>query len=264
MCVYVCHLNLYPNSEAKLETPEQIAAWIAERKKRYPTAKRKQEKDEHDKQRRERGELVPGGENSKAAKSTRSKGRPCRYYSAGNCMKGDACTFTHDVSTSSQSSTGVPKRKGVKRNGLFMPAPVTSLLRQLLSAEVRRDNAIILQCFRFIANNGFLAGPYKPEELNLEAFRVSDIADKDNVPVDTSATDSKTEVEPSQSNDDSNAAESDCEQAAIVGAASDSDPNPSDSAVAASDPASVGNSDNVDHTNAAIASSITCEKSSQE
>ncbi|CAG8442711.1 6538_t:CDS:2 [Ambispora leptoticha] len=49
-----------PRIKVKLETPEEIAKWIEERKKRYPTdaniAKKKQEEEE----RAARGELIPG------------------------------------------------------------------------------------------------------------------------------------------------------------------------------------------------------------
>lgn len=43
----------------KLDTPEQIEAWIAERKKRFPTAERVQEKDQKMKEAIARGQLSP-------------------------------------------------------------------------------------------------------------------------------------------------------------------------------------------------------------
>jgi hypothetical protein len=74
-----------PVMNLSLESPEEIAKWIEERKKRYPTdenIKKKQEEAESQKKR-------------KAEDAPIEKKKPCKYFRQGKCRRGDQCTFLH-------------------------------------------------------------------------------------------------------------------------------------------------------------------------
>ncbi|KAL0082137.1 hypothetical protein F4703DRAFT_1863791 [Phycomyces blakesleeanus] len=76
--------------------------------------------------------------------------RVCKYFARGQCRRGDACHFSHEIK---------PK---VKRSEHRQPAKVEpvnkrpNLLRMLLDKDIRQERNIILQCFRYITDNDFL------------------------------------------------------------------------------------------------------------
>lgn len=78
---YVCNRKPIPiqGTNIKLDTPEQIEAWIAERKKRFPTAERVQEKEKLLEEAIARGQLSPV--NSRFPQ--RKKRRTDEYQSGG-------------------------------------------------------------------------------------------------------------------------------------------------------------------------------------
>lgn len=70
----------------KLDTPEEIAKWIEERKKNYPTEANVARKKE---------EAVKAGEKRK--REQEELGPICNYFARGRCTRGDACKYRHEV-----------------------------------------------------------------------------------------------------------------------------------------------------------------------
>ncbi|EAY14723.1 hypothetical protein TVAG_038290 [Trichomonas vaginalis G3] len=105
----------------KVETQEEIDAWIAERRKKFPTRVRVDEKEQTELERRERGAL------------DLSKPRP---------------TEKNESKKPIEMST-------------INPVPIPSLLEVLTEDERRKDYSRILQCFRYFVKHDFLQTPYK-------------------------------------------------------------------------------------------------------
>lgn len=106
-----------PPPKIRLDTPEDIANWIKERKRNWPTATKVAEKIDEGDERRARGEIGVGGSNrggnsyvelkrktregegedEAARKKTGEGKRPCKYFVAGRCRHGDKCRYSHEV-----------------------------------------------------------------------------------------------------------------------------------------------------------------------
>jgi hypothetical protein len=119
--------------------------------------------------------------------------RLCEPFLRGHCKNGFKCYNVHDLakraerraqaaaggSTSSthtadqkdsgnkhsESATGLSEsaesgreKKRLKRGELHLPEPLQGgvLLRRLLEDEISREENVVLQCLRFLANNNFL------------------------------------------------------------------------------------------------------------
>ncbi|OHT01376.1 hypothetical protein TRFO_07629 [Tritrichomonas foetus] len=110
-----------------LETQEDIDAWIAERKKRFPTRLRVAEKERENQEREERGALDLS-EQANKAKRKESK------MKLGKNGKNDKPL---EMST-------------------FQPTKVPSILDKITQDEERRKHSIVLQCFRYFVKHNFL------------------------------------------------------------------------------------------------------------
>jgi hypothetical protein len=106
--------------------------------------------------------LVVEEESLKPDKSaTASDGRPqrsakpCRYFMRnGSCLNGDACRFSHDVSKAMNSNANSNKNS-TKRGGKQSSSSDT-LLRKLLTNDMRRETTLALQLLRYIVDCNFL------------------------------------------------------------------------------------------------------------
>lgn len=134
--------NPFVQRMMKLQSPEEIAKYIEERKAKYPTKENVQKRLEEEQKKRERGEIIE--ENGPFKKKKRSKGktnRPCKYFKRGKCTKGDQCAFRHD-------------EKGKKELNIKTKSS-SSLLETLFEKEITLEKSTILQCFRYIVKNNF-------------------------------------------------------------------------------------------------------------
>ena len=103
------------------ETQEEIDAWIAERKRRFPTQQRIAEKVKMEQDREARGALDLS---ERANKERRKKEK---HSGSGPII---------------MSSTN--------------PERVQSMIERLLDDEERKQRSIVLQCFRYFATHNFL------------------------------------------------------------------------------------------------------------
>lgn len=152
------HELLHKNNMAKpLETPEEIAKYIEERKKRFPTRERIEQKK---KEEEEKKKLM----NDTDKISTKKK-KPCIYFKKGNCRFGDECSFQHikkrqrpnNFDDSDEDSEDFyPK----SRNKLRKPKPVSSskLIQNIVKTAEMKEIKAILQCIHFIVERNFLQG----------------------------------------------------------------------------------------------------------
>lgn len=68
------------------ESPEDIAAWIEQRKRKYPNAERVKPTEV------EAPRIIVS--NPRATSY-----RPCKFFMKGKCLKGDDCPFQHPITT---------------------------------------------------------------------------------------------------------------------------------------------------------------------
>ena len=102
----------------KVETQEEIDAWIAERRKKYPTRVKIAEKEQTKQEREERGALDLSSPLPNKKKEKKSN-KPTEMSSAH-------------------------------------PTKIPSLLDEMCSDQTRADRSIILQCFRYFVQHNFL------------------------------------------------------------------------------------------------------------
>jgi len=153
------------------DTPEDIARWIAERKKNFPSRanierKEKEAQEKAQQKAQEKPADTPGANKRKnpdsdqqGARSTKlcrkfaSSGRcrygekchfvhaprPCHNFAKGRCKHGDKCKFSHNKSDPQSQQ---PKSK-------------PSLLAKLLSSEIESERTMILQCLRHLVRSNF-------------------------------------------------------------------------------------------------------------
>ncbi|KAI9024065.1 hypothetical protein DFJ74DRAFT_705793 [Hyaloraphidium curvatum] len=147
----------------RIETPEEIARWIEERKKNYPTEENLRRKaEEAAKRAREASErghgAGAGGPHAKRARTAGPDGR----------------------------NPPPPFRS------IFKPSPLAGpggkrrpLLASLLERDVRRERELLLQCARFfVANNFFLGAPLPPEEEGEEERPLIEVIGEEDAPED--------------------------------------------------------------------------------
>lgn len=103
----------------RAETQEEIDAWIAERRKRFPTRARISEKEQSEQERKERGAL----------------------------------DLTKPMKTEKRES-----KKPIEMSSIN-PIAIPSLLEVLTEDERRKDYSRILQCFRYFVQHDFLQNP---------------------------------------------------------------------------------------------------------
>ncbi|OZJ05482.1 hypothetical protein BZG36_01621 [Bifiguratus adelaidae] len=180
----------------KLETPEEIEKWREERRKNWPTeaniAKKKQEQEERLAARQEQQKRVKkqdGSQNdntldaapddepdssdsldsdsdmdperdaiSSKNPTAATKGpmsKPCKYFVKGNCRRGKRCTFRHDAEDrKNQKMNATDKAADVPRSMRINNRP--NLLQALLQKEINNEHKILMQCFSWLSDQGYL------------------------------------------------------------------------------------------------------------
>ncbi|KAJ2770579.1 hypothetical protein IWQ57_002599 [Coemansia nantahalensis] len=169
----------------RLDTPEDIAAWIAERKSRYPTAASVEAKAAAGTKRAHAdatssssplaalasygGDSEGGAESGSepeeapakkavrqaphrpsamAPEEDRRRLRVCRFFARGGCSKGDRCPFAHPQAAQTAAAEEPPPAR-----------PRATLLEMLMAKDVERENYRVLQCIEYIAKHDFLGVP---------------------------------------------------------------------------------------------------------
>ncbi|EQC52984.1 ribosome assembly protein [Schizosaccharomyces japonicus yFS275] len=133
----------------RLETPADIEAWIAERKRNWPTAAKIKEKEEQQKDAANNEDTTVDGETAAVAASSsepasrtaQTSTSVCRYYARGHCYKKDKCPFAHVKGTTNASGRNKPG-----------PAKPTkgrvTLFQKLLKTQTEHENLFLLEFFK--------------------------------------------------------------------------------------------------------------------
>ncbi|KAK8821623.1 hypothetical protein WA556_002071, partial [Blastocystis sp. ATCC 50177/Nand II] len=220
--------------------PEEIRKWREERKRHYPTEKRITEKEEAKKAVKEAGGLeeaekrpkVAGVEEKVMVKLQGKRVPLCQNYMRGTCKFGTKCKLLHDPCRKNKSLCKAFVRgycaRGMNCKKLHSPSdrlmwlkqsmvePDTpSLLTQLLSDDVFKENSCILQCLQYIVNEGMIPVPESLKKKVSEAENAESTApalpeaESSSASSDTSGSSSSDSSDSSDSDSDSSSDTSD-------------------------------------------------------
>mmetsp|Transcript_67899 Transcript_67899/g.159776 ORF Transcript_67899/g.159776 Transcript_67899/m.159776 type:complete len:214 (-) Transcript_67899:231-872(-) len=158
--------------KTNLESAEEIQAWIAARKKNWPSKANVERKEEEGdakptaKRRRGDPQQQPSSENAltsilgygsdeagqgddapeeKPSTAPAAPKRPCRFFQRGRCRNGAKCTYLHERTRGKQRS---------KKDNNKTPSRGTSLLEKLLRPELEREKLLVLQVIQHLAETG--------------------------------------------------------------------------------------------------------------
>lgn len=169
--------------------PEEVAQWREERRKNWPTKANLARKEAVARARDETGSLDPGGPSKKRKVETSlvsteyasdpeqsllaRKKRTCEFWlHKGSCRNGDSCQYQHDPNppvckfilkgkcsrgrkcTFSHNPTLVGAHKA-QHQVAPQPSRKPTLLRKLLTEELRRESSLVLQSLRMLVESDF-------------------------------------------------------------------------------------------------------------
>ncbi|TBU48192.1 nuclear fragile X mental retardation-interacting protein 1-domain-containing protein [Dichomitus squalens] len=176
----------------RLDTPEAIAAWIAERKKRFPTAQNVAEKEQKKREAVQRAATQRPEEDVSSSSDSDSDSAP--EVVSSKAPPGVEAHEAHDMIMDVDDSGEEEAREDVEtqERALSVPEPVKkprpkqprrtprnpfaqrqSLLRNLLLPEIRMTVSNLSQAIRFLVDNDFLDNvELKPGQANERMIEV--------------------------------------------------------------------------------------------
>ncbi|KCV68973.1 hypothetical protein H696_04393 [Fonticula alba] len=133
----------------KLDTPEAIEAWKAERRARWPTAARVEAK----KAALEQAPVATTSGPSGAAEHPASAGpkqptvRVCHFFRKGSCKRGNMCKFSHDLSADAKPRAGAPEnaKSAAKARSARERSQPGGLIHQLMAVDMERTRFVAAQ-----------------------------------------------------------------------------------------------------------------------
>ncbi len=131
-------------------SPEEVSAWRAERRARFPTPMRTQARSEDLQRLQEAGGVLPATTSKKRALpqgSDDAKGvRACKFFAMGRCRKGGRCPLAHDQALRQQSAAGPAK----ERKPALSDCLQKNLLLRLTERERLAEENLLLQALHHI------------------------------------------------------------------------------------------------------------------
>lgn len=153
----------------KLDTPEEIAAWIAERKSKYPTKTNIENKLKQQNIRDDLGASIRtddklslkrkadnGLDVDNASKQMKFDENICQWFIKSKCKKGKSCKLIHDFNLrteyrSKTKQTNPDNKQTIKHNSTqILTKSRANLLQLLLQKDIRKEHNILLQCVRHL------------------------------------------------------------------------------------------------------------------
>lgn len=134
-------------------SPEEIDEWKKERRKKFPTKERVQEKQEHVDSLQQAGGIIPS--NNKQNRNKKNKNKSVSFNHGESNVVGSKRTL--DSNSQNGSHNG---EKSKKRQKLNVPPPLEggsrgSLLKKLLSDEIVHEENLLLQCIHYVCEQNF-------------------------------------------------------------------------------------------------------------
>ncbi|KAK9383720.1 nuclear fragile X mental retardation-interacting protein 1-domain-containing protein [Kockiozyma suomiensis] len=156
-----------PGTTISLQTEADIAKWIAERRAKWPTAARMQEKEKERQQQQhqevedqERAQNL--GDNSAIQKQNGTdapaKKNFCRFFfKNGRCKMGNMCKFSHERSSSDKFKRSIGDRDGsselrTKRYKRYEEPQRMPLFKRLVQNDLDKENSLILDFISFMVD----------------------------------------------------------------------------------------------------------------
>ena len=193
-----------------LNTPEAIAAWRQERKRRWPSDKVVQEKLEKQKTSSSSSSSSSSSTidhragRSKAGGSASNENRPCRFLlHSGKCRAGDSCTFSHEVThvvdcdhwtnkghckwknkcfkRHDKTKKGSNKGKG-GNNKTRGPKPPPNhkptLLKKLMVDDEYVERATLLECMAYMVDQNFFVEKEEVVEMEIDVEEEPEVVEE--------------------------------------------------------------------------------------
>ena len=134
-------------SSYNLDDPEELEKWKAERRKKFPSAKKEDEKTEtvdiisvtKELDSDEEGEVDIDTEDKEVVVSQKRK-KICRYFSRGKCNKGDSCQFEHVAKTKKPKCENASKNNGGK----------STIFENLIKIEEKESMIKFYECIKLL------------------------------------------------------------------------------------------------------------------
>ncbi|KAK9454170.1 nuclear fragile X mental retardation-interacting protein 1-domain-containing protein [Dipodascopsis uninucleata] len=149
----VSQIITIPGTNISLQTQEDIAKWISERRKNWPSVKRMEEKAKEEEEKKQRlSDAKEMGSNRSATdqSSMAIASNICKYYwKNGRCNRGDRCSFKHEQPL---GSFKIYKR--------FEKPKSMSLFKRLVQNDWDQENDRILDFIIYLVETGKV--PEKP------------------------------------------------------------------------------------------------------
>ncbi|KAK7204697.1 nuclear fragile X mental retardation-interacting protein 1-domain-containing protein [Myxozyma melibiosi] len=157
-----------PGTSITLQTEADIAKWIAERKARWPTASRVEEKEKEREKARQlqleqqnlQGEDQQLQDHQGISESTTAKRQPiCKFFaSTGHCKRGDQCKFLHEQRPATDNKRVATAADGLrtKRYKRFEAPRKMPLFKRLVQNDWDKENEKILDFIAFLAERGIV------------------------------------------------------------------------------------------------------------
>jgi len=176
--IHVDEAHVSSKAPLVTDSAEDIARWIAERKKSWPSKQNIERREEERKAKAAEVAATGGLKRKREGEESGRPSKPCRKFAAGKCTFGDKCRFSHDPEDASQSKQtkrpcrnfangkckfgnkckfghGDGNKPGAKGTSVQKKKGKPSLLTKLLSSEIETEKILVLQCLKFITSNNF-------------------------------------------------------------------------------------------------------------
>lgn len=134
-----------------LDTEEDIAKWIEERKRNFPTRARIVEKGEPESKKRKAESSDSYSESEEEEEEIK---RPCKFYAKGKCKKGDACPFLHDESIVQIQASSTPKPPPPVTHARKNLYEMVFMINKLTKPDEQKQK--LYNAIKFIVDNRFL------------------------------------------------------------------------------------------------------------
>ncbi len=157
----------FANIPYNLDDPEELEKWKAERRKKFPSAKKESSEDSKDEKEPiksvhdtpsvnedvsdEEGAIVEESDmTEESSNNTGKRKRTCRFFSRGHCSKGDSCPFEHIASALKGNTNKSSNNKKKKTKVEPTRSNRSTIFENLLEIEKKDSMMKFYECIKLI------------------------------------------------------------------------------------------------------------------